>query len=104
VINALRHPLREKKNNAPRYLLLDFWRGTLAPARRASERPIAIACFRLVTFLPDRPLFKVPLLRSCIALLTFCCAFFPYLAMVAPFYFFNALFHAYSELSKKLFT
>jgi hypothetical protein len=29
--------------------------GTLAPSRRASESPIAIACFRLVTFLPERP-------------------------------------------------
>jgi hypothetical protein len=38
--------------------------GTLPPARRASDRPIAIACLRLVTFLPDRPLRKVPRLRS----------------------------------------
>jgi hypothetical protein len=29
---------------------LDFFAGTFAPARRASERPIAIACFRLFTF------------------------------------------------------
>src|SRR5580698_8704439 len=41
--------------------------GTLAPAALASERPIAIACLRLVTFLPDLPLFKVPALRSFIA-------------------------------------
>jgi len=61
-----------------------FFRGTLAPVRRASESPIAIACLRLVTFFPERPLFKVPRLRSCIALLTFCAAFFPYLAMVIP--------------------
>jgi len=33
-----------------------FFFGTLAPARRASDNPIAIACLRLVTFLPDRPL------------------------------------------------
>jgi hypothetical protein len=64
------------------YLL--FFRGTLAPARLASDSPIAIACLRLVTFFPERPLFKVPRLRSCIALLTFCAAFFPYLAMVIP--------------------
>jgi hypothetical protein len=38
--------------------------GTLAPARRASDKPIAIACLRLVTFLPDRPLRRVPRLRS----------------------------------------
>ena len=59
----------------------DFLRGTLPPARRASDSPIAIACFRLVTFLPDRPLFSVPRFRSCIALLTFCDAFFPYFAI-----------------------
>jgi len=59
-----------------------FFLGTFAPARRASESPIAIACFRLVTFFFDFPLFKVPLFRSSIALLTFSCAFFPYLAIV----------------------
>src|SRR4051812_42569351 len=52
--------------------------GTLPPSRRASDSPMAIACFRLVTFLPDRPLFSVPSLRSCIARSTFCDAFFPY--------------------------
>src|SRR5260221_408244 len=57
----------------------DFRLGTLPPALRASDRPIAIACLRLVTFLPERPLFKVPCLRSCIARFTFCCAFLPYL-------------------------
>src|SRR5262249_22665077 len=56
-------------------------RGTFAPARRASDRPIAIACLRLFTRLPERPLRSVPRLRSCIARLTFCCAFLPYLAM-----------------------
>jgi hypothetical protein len=48
----------------------DFFFGALAPSALASESPIAIACFLLVTFLPDRPLFKVPCLRSCIALST----------------------------------
>jgi hypothetical protein len=56
--------------------------GTFAPARRASESPIAIACFLLVTFFPDFPLFKVPLFRSCMTFLTFACALFPYLAIV----------------------
>src|ERR1041385_5246315 len=32
-----------------------FFLGTLAPFLRASERPIAIACLRLLTF-PPRPL------------------------------------------------
>jgi len=56
--------------------------GTLAPARRASDRPIAIACLRLVTFLPDRPLRKVPRLRSRIVFSTLLWAFLPYLAMM----------------------
>src|SRR2546421_11942126 len=64
----------------------DFFFGTLPPSLRASDKPIAIACFLLVTFLPDLPLFKVPSLRSCIAFLTFFCAFLPYLAIiVSPF-------------------
>ena len=44
--------------------------GTFPPAFRASDRPIAIACLRLVTFLPEPPLFSVPRLRSCIAFST----------------------------------
>jgi hypothetical protein len=63
------------------FFALTFGRGTLPPALRASESPIAIACFLLVTFLPERPLLSVPLLRSCIAFSTFSAAFFPYLAM-----------------------
>jgi hypothetical protein len=49
--------------------------GTFAPAALASERPIAIACLRLLTFLPDRPLFKVPALRFFIARPTLADAF-----------------------------
>src|SRR5580698_5780013 len=45
--------------------------GTFAPARRASDSPIAIACLRDFTFLPDLPLRRVPAFRSCIALATF---------------------------------
>ena len=30
------------------------------PSRRASDKPIAIACFGFVTFLPLRPLFSLP--------------------------------------------
>jgi hypothetical protein len=55
--------------------------GTFAPDRRASDRPIAIACFRLVTFFPERPLRSVPRLRSCIARLTLPPALLPYFAM-----------------------
>lgn len=37
-----------------------FFEGTFAPFSLASERPIAMACFGLVTFLADLPLFNVP--------------------------------------------
>src|SRR5690606_23278434 len=55
--------------------------GTFAPARRASESPMAMACLRLFTFLPERPLFNVPRLRSRMAFATFFCAFLPYFAI-----------------------
>jgi hypothetical protein len=54
-----------------------FLRGTFAPARRASDRPMATACLRLVTFFFERPLRNVPVFRSCIARLTLLAAFFP---------------------------
>jgi len=56
--------------------------GTLPPAFRASDNPIAIACLRDVTRFPDRPLRSVPSLRSCIARSTLLWAFFPYFAMI----------------------
>src|SRR5437763_16376536 len=64
-----------------------FFDGTLPPARRASERPMAMACLRLFTFFPEEPLFSVPCLRSCIAFSTFSPAFFPYLDAIrkSPF-------------------
>ena len=62
----------------------DFFEGTLPPSLRASESPIAIACFLLVTFLPE-PLLSVPRFRSCIAFSTLSDDFFPYLlAMKNP--------------------
>jgi TnpA family transposase len=48
-----------------------FFFGTFSPARRASESPMAMACLRLLTFVPDRPLFSVPRLRSSITFFTF---------------------------------
>jgi hypothetical protein len=65
----------------------DFFRGTLAPFLRASERPIAIACFRLFTVppLPPFPDFKVPRFLRRIALLTDLPAAFPYLAILVSF-------------------
>jgi len=65
----------------------DFFDGTLPPARRASESPMAMACLRLVTFLPELPLLSVPRFRSCIAFSTLSCAFFPYFVAIrkSPF-------------------
>lgn len=57
------------------FFAADFFFGTLAPSLRASDSPIAIACFRLVTFFPLRPLFSVPLFFSRIVRATFFCAF-----------------------------
>lgn len=57
------------------------FRGTLAPFARASDRPIAIACFRLFTVppFPPGPLLSVPRFRRRIALSTRFDAAFPYL-------------------------
>src|SRR4029453_4064672 len=66
----LRPPLRDP-----------FRLGTFAPHSRASARPRAMPCLRLVTRLPELPLFSVPRLRSRIARSTFSPAFLPYLAM-----------------------
>jgi hypothetical protein len=70
----LRGDLRDLRDDA-------FLRGTLPPARRACASPIAIACLRLFTFFPERPLRSVPRFRSCIAFFTFSWAFRPYFAM-----------------------
>jgi hypothetical protein len=65
-----------------------FFFGTLAPFFRASESPIAIACFLLLTFLPDLPLLSVPAFRFFMARPTFFAApleyfrFFAFLAIV----------------------
>jgi hypothetical protein len=53
------------------FLAAFFLGGTFLPSLRASDKPIAIACFRLFTVLPDLPLFKVPALRLRIARPTF---------------------------------
>jgi hypothetical protein len=57
--------------------------GTFLPLALASDNPIAIACLRLLTFLPERPLFSVPALRFFIARLTSVDAFFEYLRAIA---------------------
>jgi hypothetical protein len=61
-----------------------FFFGIRAPDFRASERPIAIACLRLLTTLPDRPLRNSPRFISCIARLTFRFAVFRFAAMTFP--------------------
>src|SRR5580700_8323890 len=66
---------------------LDFLLGTLAPFLRASNRPIAIACFRLFTtpplpFFPER---SVPRFSRCNAFLTLSLAALGYFAISPPF-------------------
>jgi hypothetical protein len=60
----------------------DAFFGTLAPSRRASDSPIAMACLRLLTVRPERPLFNVPALRSFIARPTLADAFLEYCRVV----------------------
>ena len=57
-----------------------FFRGTLAPSLRASDNPIAMACLRLVTFLP-LPLRRVPRFFSRMTSSTFSPALLEYLAI-----------------------
>lgn len=52
--------------------------GTFAPDRRASDSPMAMACFRLFTRRPEPPDRSLPRFISCIARSTFCPAFGPY--------------------------
>jgi hypothetical protein len=59
----------------------------LAPERRASDNPMAIACFGFVTFLPLRPLFSLPRLNSCISRSTLFCALGPYFRPLDDFLF-----------------
>ena len=56
--------------------------GMSAPARRASLKPIAIACFGFFTFLPLRPDFSSPCFISC---------------MVSPIFFLTMRFDFGSE-------
>ena len=48
-----------------------FFFGTFLPSRRASESPMAMACFGLVTFLPLRPDLSLPCFISLISVSTF---------------------------------
>jgi hypothetical protein len=77
----LREPARDRFRPLELLRELERLRGTFAPDRRASLKPIAIACFRLVTLRPELPDRSVPCFRSCITLRTFSPAFLPYFAM-----------------------
>jgi hypothetical protein len=67
-----------------RVVFLDDLRaGTFAPFSRASLKPIAIACLRLVTLRPD-PLLSVPFFLRRTADATRFDADFPYFAMLPP--------------------
>jgi len=55
--------------------------GTFAPSFLASDKPIAIACFGLETFLPLFPLRSSPRFISCIFSSTSSWDFFEYLAI-----------------------
>jgi hypothetical protein len=65
------------------FRFFDAFFGTFLPLALASDSPIAIACLRLLTFRPERPLFRVPALRFFIARLTSVDAFLEYLRAIA---------------------
>jgi hypothetical protein len=100
--NAPLHRLERRTNVAPEPMSIylrglplafrpvfrpDAFFGTLRPAARASERPIAIACLRLLTFRPERPLFNVPALRFFITRRTVLCVFLEYLRVLRAIHF-----------------
>src|ERR1700682_239520 len=62
----------------PVFLFFAAFFGTFFPSALASESPIAIACLRLLTLRPERPLCKVPALRFFIARPTLADALFEY--------------------------
>lgn len=62
---------------------LDFFLSTFAPFFRATERPVAIACFLLFAFFFDFPLCSLPFLAFFTARFTELLAFLPYLAIIS---------------------
>src|SRR5579862_2927693 len=81
---------RVDRNSSYAAFLLDFFAlfffggfGTFAPAFRASERPMAMACLRLVTFFLLRPLFSFPSFIARISRSTDFDAAAPYLRLLA---------------------
>jgi len=63
------------------FFAADLFPGTLLPLFLASDKPMAIACLRLVTFFPLRPLLRVPAFFSFMARSTFLPAPAEYLAI-----------------------
>ena len=61
-----------------------FFFGTFAPFLRASESPIAMACFRLLTLFPLFPDFSFPRFCLCAAVRTLCLAFRLYFRGIRP--------------------
>ena len=72
---------------------VDFF-GTFLPCFLASDRPIAMACFRLVTFLP-LPVFNVPFFFFSIVFLTSFCAPLLYAGIENP-----PLLHLFTQFLK----
>jgi hypothetical protein len=68
-----------------------FFGGTFLSSRRAFESPMAIACFRLFTVLPLRPLFSLPCFISRISVSTLLPAESEYFRID---FFFDVLFFA----------
>lgn len=72
---------RRPRANTQRFLARFFARfllGTFAPAARASDSPMAMACLRLLTFFLERPDRSVPAFFSCITFFTALAADGPY--------------------------
>jgi hypothetical protein len=76
----------EPRHHPARY----FFFGTFLPSLRAFESPMAMACFRLVTFFPLRPLRSRPRFISRISVSTFLPALGEYLRPRLPAGFFLA--------------
>ena len=61
-------PCENTIKRTPRY---DFFEGTFLPSLRALDKPMAIACFGLVTFFLLRPLLSLPFVIAFISVSTF---------------------------------
>ena len=87
-------PLRQRTKpiHSPLAIGTSSW-GLSRPFSRAFERPIAMACLRLLTFLPLPRLFNFPRFISCISVFTCFPAAEPYLRVDFLADFFVAFVH-----------